>query len=127
MILLDTNALLWALGDPDRLGPNTRSTLTGSSEVYYSSISITELRIKQLLERLTLPEAVVESIEDAGFLALPYSPDDADALALFPQLVRHDPFDRMLLAQATVRGCRLYTSDATLLGLALPHVYDCRR
>lgn len=46
---------------------------------------------------------------------------------LIIQLNRHDPFDRMILAQAAARQHQLYTSDATLLGLGLPYVYDCRR
>ncbi len=34
-----------------------------------------------------------------------------------PSIVRHDPFERMLAAQAQVEGMVLLTSDTVLLGL----------
>lgn len=127
MILLDTNALLWFLGRPDKLGPATTRALTASSEVRYSAISIAELRIKEMLGRLDLPHGLIESIQSAGLTSLPFSPEDAETLREFSNLSRHDPFDRMILSQAKAQGFELYTSDATLLGLSLPYVHDCRR
>ena len=127
MILLDTNALLWALSSPETLGPTTHDALLAAPSVHYSPISLTELRIKEMLGRLSLPAGLLEAIAAAGFTPLPYADADAEALRRFPHLVRHDPFDRMLLAQATARALNLYTSDRTLLGLGLAYVHDCRR
>ena len=45
---------------------------------------------------------------------------------LFPTLVRHDTFDRMLLAQAQVEAMPLLTSDATLLAAAPELTLDAR-
>jgi PIN domain nuclease of toxin-antitoxin system len=47
---------------------------------------------------------------DNGYLELPINSDHALAVAALPD--RHkDPFDRMLIAQATVEGITLVTSD----------------
>ena len=48
------------------------------------------------------------------------------AIANFPTLTKHDPFDRMLLAQAQVEGMRLLTSDRVLLAAAPDLTIDAR-
>ncbi|MDN5805522.1 MAG: hypothetical protein L0H26_13205 [Microlunatus sp.] len=42
-------------------------------------------------------------------------------------LARHDPFDRMLVAQTRVERSVLVTSDRTLLGLGMPWILDATR
>jgi PIN domain nuclease of toxin-antitoxin system len=42
-------------------------------------------------------------------------------------LVRHDPFDRLLVAQATRAGLRLLTADQVLLGLGRDFIIDANR
>lgn len=41
-------------------------------------------------------------------------------------VVRHDPFDRMILAQAHVERMRLLTSDQVLLGLGFDWIVYAR-
>ena len=43
------------------------------------------------------------------------------------ELVRHDPFDRLLVAQATRAGLRLLTADQVLLGLGRDFIIDASR
>ena len=50
----------------------------------------------------------------------------AEAMREQPELARHDPFDRMLLAQAQVEGMRLLTSNAALHALAPSLTLDAR-
>lgn len=127
MILLDTHVLLWAISKPDAIGPNTWQQLNDpSTAVRYSAVSITEIRIKEMLGRMTAPADLLTQITAAGFDALPYSEHDADAITQLPQLVRHDPFDRMILGQAAARAADLYTTDRRLVSLGLPYVFDCR-
>ncbi|WP_375500584.1 hypothetical protein [uncultured Jatrophihabitans sp.] len=45
-------------------------------------------------------------------------------MTTFPNLVRHDPFDRLLLTQAHTAGLDVLTPDRTLLALGLPFVID---
>jgi PIN domain nuclease of toxin-antitoxin system len=48
---------------------------------------------------------------------LSISAEHAEAIRDFPELVRHDPFGLLLVAQASRAGLRLLTADQILLGL----------
>ncbi len=122
--LADTHVLLWALSGDPRLGPRARESLTGAA--YTSSVSILELTIKKLKGRLDLPERFLDEIDERGFTVLPLLGEHALALDRFPELVGRDPFDRALLAQASVEGLSFLTVDARLLGLGLDRVVDAR-
>lgn len=123
-MLLDTSSLLWVLTDDGRLGPSTRSALAAASAVYSSPISLVELRIEQMLGRLEVQEGLLEAIRAAGIRELPFLDEHAEGLLTFPELQRHDPFDRMLLAQASARGVPLITSDRVLLHVAPSQTRD---
>ena len=45
----------------------------------------------------------------------------------FPELVRHDPFDRLLVAQAARAGLRLLTADQILLALGRDFIIDANQ
>lgn len=66
-------------------------------------------------------------VERAGLTELPFRASHAEEVGRLPALARHDPFDRMLLAQASAEGMRFLTSDAALLGHGLDWVVDTRR
>lgn len=125
-ILLDTNALLWLLSDDRRLGVSARSELSRARRVHVSSVSVLEVTIKQLLGKLELPGDLQEATAEAGLVELPLTAAHAATLASFPDLVRHDPFDRMLLAQVRAEDLVLLTSDRTLLDLGSVRVLDAR-
>lgn len=124
MILLDTNALLWVYEGSPRLGRAARAAIESSSRVYYSAVSITEMVIKEGLGRLDVLADPVAEFERSGLVMLPLTAGHAIAMREFPSLTRHDPFDRMLLAQACADRLTLLTSDRTLLGLGLDYVTD---
>lgn len=113
-ILLDTNVLLWAATDPDRLGPALPVVADPRNAVLVSAASTWELAIKSGLGRITLPAPVdqwiASAIEalDASGIAVEHS--HAAAVASLP-LHHHDPFDRLLVAQATALRSTLVSSD----------------
>lgn len=82
--------------------------------------------MKMMVRKLKLELDMKQSISDAGLALLDFRAEHADAIENFPSLVRHDPFDRMLLAQAHVERLTFLTADETLLGLGLPNVLDAR-
>lgn len=125
-VLLDTNALLWLLTGSPRLGESARATLEGANEVHYSAVAILELSMKEMLGRLPERRDTLDAVRAAGLTELPFRGTHASAVTNFPELVRHDPFDRMLLAQAQVEGLELLTSDRALQALAYPWVVDAR-
>jgi PIN domain nuclease of toxin-antitoxin system len=128
-ILLDTNALIWLIEQKDirSIGPKTEKLLETAAVVYVSPISIVEIRIKTMLGKLTSQPDLLEDISKSGLKMLDFSAGQAESIQKFPTLVRHDPFDRMLLSQASHEGLYLITSDTVLLDLGLDYVTDARR
>ena len=53
--------------------------------------------------------------------------EHAEAIQDYPELARHDPFDRLLVAQADRAGLRLLTADRVLLGLQRSFILDATK
>jgi PIN domain nuclease of toxin-antitoxin system len=114
-VLLDTHLLLWALSQPSKLSPATRKQIV-AGEIYVSAASIWEVSIKSALGKLAAKASdVLAGIEPAGFTLLPISGEHAAKVAELPMLHK-DPFDRMLVAQASVEPMLLLTNDEALRG-----------
>ncbi|MDB5101766.1 MAG: hypothetical protein JWM80_6187 [Cyanobacteria bacterium RYN_339] len=110
-LLLDTHALLWALGDVAQLHPAAAEAIAdGRNAVYVSAASVWEAGIKRALGKLEAPEDLVGAIERCQFRSLPITPAHAWQAAALP-LLHQDPFDRMLVAQAQVEGLTLVSRD----------------
>jgi PIN domain nuclease of toxin-antitoxin system len=124
MFLLDTNALLAHLVYPSRLGSRTLKTLGRSDSVFFSSISIAEIGIKQLIRKLTFSTSIVQLAKESGLQELPFGIEAAVEVAAFSSLVGHDPFDRMIVASASSRRLNLVTSDRVMLKLGLSWIQD---
>jgi PIN domain nuclease of toxin-antitoxin system len=110
-LLLDTHVVLWALGDPERLAPRVRDLVTDPrNTVAVSAVSVWEVEIKRQLGTLLAPDGFASECLDRGFDELPIGFAHAQVAG---QLPRHhdDPFDRMLIAQATVEGFTVVTAD----------------
>ena len=127
MILLDTQVALWLLFAPERIGSRAREAISDAETVAFSAVSIAEIAIKKMLGRLDVPDDVARQLERSGLTLLALDADHAAALAEFPDLLRHDPFDRLLLAQARVDRASLITADRVLLTANLPQLTDARR
>jgi len=114
-LLLDTQALLWWLGDAAELGQAARNAIgDGANTVFVSAASAWEMEIKRALGKLRSPEDLEETLMAERFLELPVRFAHTAALRALPGLHR-DPFDRMLIAQATVEGLTVVTFDRTIL------------
>jgi PIN domain nuclease of toxin-antitoxin system len=110
-LLLDTHAVLWALSAPGRLTSASREAIEdGTHDVFVSTASVWEISIRQALGRLEAAENLPEELEAAAITVLPISLDHALAVRSLP-LHHRDPFDRMLIAQATVEGLTIVTRD----------------
>lgn len=113
-LLLDTHVYLWAVAGSAMLKPGTRRLIEAADRVYVSAASIWEIAIKAKLGKIDAdPQALVAAIDASGFVELPVRAEHAAAVA---RLAPHhgDPFDRLLVAQATVEPLRLLTADAAL-------------
>jgi PIN domain nuclease of toxin-antitoxin system len=109
-LLLDTQVMLWWLLDDPRLRGDTRRLLLASPCVV-SVASIWEVAIKHRLGKLEVAPAVFRDQSlAAGAALLPVLDGHAVETAQLP-LLHHDPFDRLLIAQARVEGLMAVSSD----------------
>lgn len=112
-VLLDTHLLLWALAAPSRLPAAARKAID-AAEVFVSAASIWEVSIKSALGKLEAnPQEVLNAVTPAGFGLLPITGEHAAQVRALPALPK-DPFDRMLIAQASVEPMILLTNDEAL-------------
>jgi PIN domain nuclease of toxin-antitoxin system len=113
-LLLDTHTMIWALSEPRLLAPQARDAISAEeNEVFVSVISPWEIAIKRAKKRLRAPEDLGDAVEAHQFQLLPVLLRHTKAIGPMPN--HHgDPFDRMLVAQATVDGLTLVTSDRAL-------------
>jgi PIN domain nuclease of toxin-antitoxin system len=109
-LLLDTHLLLWAAGDPTRLSPAARALMEDpDNELLFSAASLWEVAIKRMLDRQDFradARLLRRGLLDNGYVELPIMSEHAVAIdGLAP--IHADPFDRILIAQATVEGITL--------------------
>lgn len=113
-VLLDTHLLLWAAGAPEKLSKPLRELLEQpETELLFSPASLWEVAIKNGLGRDDFrvePSLLRRGLVDNGYDELPITAEHAVAVAVLPMLHK-DPFDRMLIAQASVEGVELLTVD----------------
>ena len=115
--LLDTNILIFSMNAPERLSGIGEKILTNpENEVFVSVVSLIEIAIKVGLSKLELPMPIAEL--PATLLRNSMAIVDLDAatslgLASLP-LYHRDPFDRLLVVQASRLDATLLTSDQPL-------------
>jgi PIN domain nuclease of toxin-antitoxin system len=116
-LLLDTEVWLWLQVTPERLGAALPLAENPSHVLLFSAASSWEIAIKWRLGKLPLPEApeayVPDRVVTSGVVPLPVAHSHALAVASLP--THHsDPFDRLLIAQATAEKASLLTADRSL-------------
>ena len=122
-MLLDTHVVLWLLADDPRLGPRARDLLASAGERLVSTASLGEIAIKAELGRLTVPDDPPARITSAGLGWLEPGAAHTWAVRDVGGMPHRDPFDRLLVAQASVERLVLMTADQALLDARLdPHV-----
>ncbi len=111
VILLDTNALLWLAGGHRRSRP--LSELPG--RMYVSPATLLELQFLVEAGRLRVRHGGIADLADDDRWVL----DDPSATAWFTAALdlgwTRDPFDRLIVAHAHLRGWRLATGDRALV------------
>jgi PIN domain nuclease of toxin-antitoxin system len=113
-LLFDTHLLLWAAEDSPRL-PKAVARLIDDSknELLFSVASVWEIAIKHGVGRGVVsidPRRLRRNLLDNGYSELAITSEHAVAIDALPSYHK-DPFDRLLIAQATVEGITLLTVD----------------
>jgi PIN domain nuclease of toxin-antitoxin system len=114
-LLLDTHLLIWVAEGSARLPASVRTAIEDPDHTpVFSIASLWEIAIKRSLGR---PDFRIDSrilyrgLIENGYEELPVLGKHAVAVEGLP-LIHKDPFDRLLVTQATVEGIALLTSDA---------------
>jgi len=109
--LLDSHALLWGLGEKEKLGAEVKDLFKDNScRLLISFGSLWELSIKVSVGKLTLPTGFFEKLPDLGFEYLSLNEHHLQAYRALP-LIHRDPFDRLLVAQAQSEQIPLISND----------------
>lgn len=123
--LLDTHVLLWLLGDPDRVPEHVRAELADrANSLRVSAASALEISTKVRIGKLdapALPTTLGRRVTDLGATPLPVTMEHGLLAGSMPWDHR-DPFDRILVAQATLEELVLVTVDAAITGLPVPRI-----
>jgi PIN domain nuclease of toxin-antitoxin system len=113
-LLLDTHLLIWSGWTPRRISSAARSLISSpDNDLIFSAASLWEIAIKQGLGKNDFEvdaRVLRRSLLDNDYSELPVTGDHAVAIRSLP-LINKDPFDRILVAQATVEGITLLTAD----------------
>lgn len=129
-LLLDTCTLLDLAIAPGRLAPRAMAELNDpSTELLVSAVSAWEIAIKTRQGKLLGGEALLASWEQVllDLRASPVGIDHADAIRAGGLPWAHrDPFDRMLVAQATRHNIPIVTRDEAILGAGVVRTLDSR-
>ena len=111
-LLLDSHALFWALADSPKLSAEARlRILDDDNDVFYSPVSLYEIAFKA--HRGRLPESaslLPEATRASGFDELPLTSFHLVHAARL-DWDHGDPWDRILIAQATLEDMHLVSID----------------
>ena len=110
--LLDTNAALIALTNPQRLRSRVRAAIIAGPNVL-SAVVYWEVLLKSMKGTLKIGDPRtwwVDALEQLAATPLALRPEHVAGVYILPPIHR-DPFDRVLIAQAAVEDLTLVTTD----------------
>jgi PIN domain nuclease of toxin-antitoxin system len=116
VILLDTNAVIWLDQEHRRARPLARM----ATPLAISPATILELQFLVEAGRIRFPPGGLDAITGDDR----WTVDEPPAFDWFARAAEEswtrDPFDRLIVAHARLRRCRLATGDTTLLDRLRP-------
>jgi PIN domain nuclease of toxin-antitoxin system len=89
--------------------------LASATQLLVSTASLWEIAMKVEGGKLTVPDDLPERVRSSGLGWLPVTPEHAWGVQSVTGLPHRDPFDRMLIAQASCASLTMVTADRTLL------------
>ena len=123
--LVDTHILLWLFSEPNRIPEYVRDALADrTNPLLVSSASALEIATKVRLGKLDAPglvQTLPARLSALDATSLPITADHA-LLAGSISWAHRDPFDRLLVAQATLEDATFVTVDKTIASLPVLRV-----
>jgi PIN domain nuclease of toxin-antitoxin system len=117
-LLMDTHAFLWLIFEPQKLSRLARKKLESTNDDHcISVVTLWEIVVKSQVGKLQLgctTESFFENfVTDRELTVLDIDLGDLLVYAKLP-LLHRDPFDRLLVAQATARDLTIVSADETI-------------
>ena len=114
-LLLDTNVVVWLLlGDRESVSAEAVEVLADErNAVSVSAVSVWEIAIKRSLGKLLIEDGWARALTRLGFDPMPVTAEHAEHAEHLPWHHR-DPFDRLLIAQASLENSALISADERL-------------
>ena len=114
-LLLDTNVAVWLLlGERDSVSSEAQSALTDErNSIALSAVSVWEIAIKRSLGKLQIDSGWAQALTRLDFDPMPVTSQHAERVEHLPWHHR-DPFDRLLVAQASLEDHVLLSADAQM-------------
>ena len=114
-LLIDTHTFLWFINDDPQLSTAAATLLESEHTILLSTVSIWEIALKISIGKLTLAQPFEQFIPEQLALnditLLPIRITDCSRVVNLP-FHHRDPFDRMLIAQASVDQMPIVSIDA---------------
>jgi len=115
--ILDTNALIFYLYNPEQLSKAAVDIVYNEdNKIYVSIVSLWEIAIKTSIGKLEIKN----SMEEIAGVCLKYkielmaiNPGHLDWIANLPQ-IHGDPFDRLIISQALAENLTIVTKDSII-------------
>ncbi len=107
--------MIWALDRPEALSSAARKAVSSGPNVV-SVVSYWEVMVKSMKGTLDVGDPRIwwqEALEQLAATPLILRPQHVAAMYALPP-IHKDPFDRILIAQATVEGLALVSADAEI-------------
>lgn len=122
-LLLDTHTFIWWNSAPQRLSLTVIEAIEDpANQIIVGTISLCEIAIKAQLGKLQLHRPLDEIVQDQvsqGIQTLDLSTSPVRQISKLPDHHK-DPFDRALIAQATVEMATLATKDSVMSAYHIP-------
>ncbi|MEM7539924.1 MAG: type II toxin-antitoxin system VapC family toxin [Chloroflexota bacterium] len=126
-ILIDTHIFLWFIIDAPQLKKAMKVLIEHpDNNIHLSMASLWEIAIKHSRGKLDLPTSfetfVPHQVEVNNMSILPINVEHLHKVALLP-FHHRDPFDRLLIAQATVEDMYIMSRDASFEAYAINNLW----
>ena len=114
--LLDMNALIFSLCNPNELSKSARKIITLERELFVSVVSFWEIAIKQSIGKLAIESDIprIEEIcKERGIQVISILSEEIEGIKKLPKF-HNDPFDRIIISQALQNDFCIITRDTII-------------
>jgi len=114
-LLLDTNVAVWLLlGDRSAVSAKAEQALADErNTLLLSAVSVWEIAIKRSLGKLVIADHWAQELRSLDLDPMPVTSQHGEQVEHLPWHHR-DPFDRLLVAQASLEGHALVSADSRM-------------